>query len=153
MHIPEDQVHQITIGTLPAWRPPPDVVGTELDFIAVHIYPSTGKVAEAIKNLKQFDIGKPIAVEETFPLSCGADDERDFLLQSRRIAAGWIGQYPDETPIISWPSNTPGRSPWPRAQRSSGAFELSSVPRRFKVLNDNRWGFTARRIFDRLPPA
>jgi hypothetical protein len=93
-----DQVHQITIGMLPAWGPPPDVVGTKLDFIAVHIYPSTGKVAEAIKNLKQFDIGKPIVVEETFPLSCGVADERDFLLQSRGIAAGWIGQYPDETP-------------------------------------------------------
>ncbi len=37
-------------------------------------------------------------VEETFPLSCGVSDERDFLLQSRGIAAGWIGQYPDETP-------------------------------------------------------
>ena len=66
--------HQITIGP-------------ELDFIAVHIYPNTGKVADALKNLKQFDIGKPIVVEETFPLSCGVPDERDFLLQSRGIAA------------------------------------------------------------------
>jgi hypothetical protein len=93
-----DQVHPITIGMLPAWGPPPQVVGSELDFIAVHIYPSTGKVAEALNNLRQFDIGKPIVSEETFPLSCGVSDERDFLLQSRGIAAGWIGQYPDETP-------------------------------------------------------
>jgi hypothetical protein len=93
-----DQVHPITIGMLPAWGPPPQVVGPELDFIAVHIYPNTGKVAEALNNLRQFDIGKPIVIEETFPLSCGVSDERDFLLHSRGIAAGWIGQYPDETP-------------------------------------------------------
>ena len=93
-----DQAHLITIGMLPAWGPRPDVVGPELDFIAVHIYPSAGKVAEALKNLKEFDIGKPIVVEETFPLSCGVGDERDFLLQSRGLAAGWIGQYPSETP-------------------------------------------------------
>ena len=37
-------------------------------------------------------------IEETFPLSCGVDNERDFLLQSRGIAAGWIGHYPKETP-------------------------------------------------------
>jgi hypothetical protein len=93
-----DRVHPITIGMLPAWGPPPQVVGPELDFIAVHIYPDTGKVAAALKTLKQFDIGKPIVIEETFPLSCGVPDERDFLLQSRGLAAGWIGQYPAETP-------------------------------------------------------
>ena len=93
-----DHAHLITLGMLPAWGPRPNVVGPELDFIAVHIYPSAGKVTEALKNLKEFDIGKPIVVEETFPLSCGVGDERDFLLQSRGLAAGWIGQYPGETP-------------------------------------------------------
>lgn len=93
-----DPVHPITIGMLPAWGPSPKVVGQELDFIAVHIYPSAGKVNDAVENLRQFNIGKPIVVEETFPLSCGVPDERDFLLRSRGIACGWIGQYPGETP-------------------------------------------------------
>jgi hypothetical protein len=93
-----DRDHLITIGMLPAWGPSPKIVGPDLDFIAVHIYPSSGKVDASLKNLKQFDIGKPIVVEETFPLSCGVADERDFLLRSRGIAAGWIGQYPSETP-------------------------------------------------------
>jgi hypothetical protein len=93
-----DRVHPITIGMLPAWGLPLQAVAPELDFIAVHIYPGAGKVSEALANLKQFDIGKPVMVEETFPLSCGVGDERDFLLQSRGIAAGWIGQYPNETP-------------------------------------------------------
>ena len=93
-----DRVHPITIGELPVWGLPPKAVDSELDFIAVHIYPSAGKVAEALKNLEALEVGKPIVVEETFPLSCGVADERDFLLQSRGIAAGWIGQYPDQTP-------------------------------------------------------
>jgi hypothetical protein len=91
-----DRAHLITIGMLPTWGPSPQAVGPDLDFIAVHIYPSAGKVSEAIENLRKFDIGKPIVIEETFPLSCGISDERDFLLRSRGIACGWIGHYPDE---------------------------------------------------------
>jgi len=34
----------------------------------------------------------------TLPLSCGADDERAFLRQSRGLAQGWIGHWPDESP-------------------------------------------------------
>lgn len=93
-----DAKHLITIGMLPVYGPSPKVVGRELDFIAVHIYPGKGKVPEALARLKQFDLGKPVLVEETFPLSCGVPDEREFLLQSRGIASGWIGQYPKETP-------------------------------------------------------
>lgn len=92
-----DQKHLITIGMLPAWGPSPQVVGPYLDFIAVHIYPAKGKVDESLATLKRFDIGRPIVVEETFPLSCSVEDERDFLLRSRSLAAGWIGQYPEES--------------------------------------------------------
>ncbi|HEY1686113.1 MAG TPA: cellulase family glycosylhydrolase [Tepidisphaeraceae bacterium] len=93
-----DKIHAITIGMLPAWGPSPKWLKDDLDFIAVHIYPSAGKVDQAINNLKQFDVGKPIVVEETFPLACSVDDEREFLLRSRGIASGWIGQYPQERP-------------------------------------------------------
>ena len=92
-----DRHHLITIGELPAWGLSLQAIGPELDFIAVHIYPQASKVDDALATLKRFDIGKPIVVEETFPLSCGVGDERDFLLQSRTLAAGWIGQYPDQT--------------------------------------------------------
>jgi hypothetical protein len=88
-----DNKHLITIGMLPSWGIPLKAVAPELDFVAVHIYPAAGKVDDAIKNLKQFDIGKPVVIEETFPLSCGVADERAFLLKSRGIAAGWLGHY------------------------------------------------------------
>jgi hypothetical protein len=92
-----DSVHLITVGMLPAWGPSQKAIGPMLDFIAVHIYPERGKVADAMATLKRFDIGKPIVIEETFPLSCGVAEEREFLLQSRTMAAGWMGQYPEES--------------------------------------------------------
>jgi hypothetical protein len=92
-----DRRRLITIGMLPAWGVSQNAVGGELDFISVHIYPEKGKVDEALATLKRFDVGKPIVVEETFPLSCGVPELRQFLLQSRGLAAGWIGHYPDES--------------------------------------------------------
>lgn len=91
-----DHEHLITIGMLPMWGIPLQVAGRELDFISVHIYPETGKVDDALNTLRRFEIGKPVVVEETFPLSCDAAEERDFLLRSRGLAAGWIGHYPSE---------------------------------------------------------
>ena len=70
----------------------------QLDFVSPHLYPKSGKVDEEIKLLKRFDWGKPIVIGETFPLRCGADDERDFLLKSREFAHGWIGHWPDDSP-------------------------------------------------------
>jgi hypothetical protein len=93
----KDQQHLITLGMLPfpgAYK----VAAQQLDFVSPHLYPKTLKVDEEIKLLKQFDWGKPIVIGETFPLSCGVDDEREFLLKSRATADGWIGHWPDESP-------------------------------------------------------
>lgn len=92
-----DQTHLITMGLLPfpgAYK----AAAEQLDFVSPHLYPKTGKVDDEIKLLKKFDWGKPIVIGETFPLSCGVDDERDFLLKSRDVAHGWIGHWPDESP-------------------------------------------------------
>lgn len=92
-----DRAHLITMGMLPfpgAYK----AAAERLDFVSPHLYPKTGKVDEEIKVLKQFAWGKPVVIGETFPLSCGVDDERAFLLKSRDFAHGWIGQWPDESP-------------------------------------------------------
>jgi len=92
-----DQTHLITMGMLPfpgAYK----VAAEQLDFVSPHLYPTAGKVDDELTLLKQFDWGKPIVIGETFPLSCGVDDERDFLLKSRDLAYGWIGHWPDESP-------------------------------------------------------
>jgi len=100
----QDPNHPITVGLLP-WVPRwghlsgfvPQTVAPEMDFVCVHIYPEKGKVPEAIEGLKKFAVGKPVVIEETFPLSCGVDDLRTFLLDSRGIACGWVGHYGGQT--------------------------------------------------------
>lgn len=92
-----DRTRLITMGMLPFPGAYKTAAGS-LDFVSPHLYPKTGKVDAEIELLKQFDWGKPVVVGETFPLGCGADDERDFLLKSRPFAHGWLGHWPDESP-------------------------------------------------------
>ena len=64
----------------------------------MHLYPETGKVEEALETLKGFDIGKPLVIEETFPLKSSPQEFEEFLLKSRKYADGWIGFYWGKTP-------------------------------------------------------
>jgi hypothetical protein len=100
-----DPDHPITVGLLPwvkGWGHLsgfiPETVAPELDFLAVHLYPETGQVPEALANLKRFAVkDKPVIIEETFPLSCPPADLRQFLLASRGTAHGWLGHYEGDT--------------------------------------------------------
>ena len=101
-----DPRHLITVGLLPnslegsslASGFVPRKVARPLDFICVHIYPKTGRLKEDLKLLQGFRVGKPVVVEETFPLSCTAPELRQFVEGSRKCAAGWIGFYWGQTP-------------------------------------------------------
>tara|TARA_R110002111_G_scaffold256979_3_gene324680 strand:- start:784 stop:1845 length:1062 start_codon:yes stop_codon:yes gene_type:complete len=97
----QDQRHLITVGLVP-WsleRPGlqsgfvPDKISAHLDFICVHLYPEKGKVDAALKTLKGFDVGKPLVIEETFPLKSSPEEFEDFLQKSKQDADGWIGFY------------------------------------------------------------
>ncbi|MBN1345986.1 MAG: cellulase family glycosylhydrolase [Phycisphaerae bacterium] len=97
----QDRRHMITVG-LVSWsldRPgltsgfPPDRIGRHLDFISVHLYPERGRVDDALATLSGFAVGKPVLIEETFPLKCGMPEFETFIRQSRRLSAGWIGFY------------------------------------------------------------
>jgi glutamate racemase len=103
-----DKKHLITVGFVD-WsldRPgltsgfDPLKVAEKLDFLAVHIYPAAAKVDEALETLKGFQIGKPVIVEETFPLKCSHDEMKAFIDRSGDNADGWIsffwGKMPDE---------------------------------------------------------
>ncbi len=92
-----DTKHLITLGMLPFPAAYQSAI-EPLDFVSPHLYPKTGKVDAEIELLKKFYWGKPIVIGETFPLSCGADDEREFLLKSRELAHGWLGHWPDKSP-------------------------------------------------------
>ena len=65
----------------------------ELDFLAVHVYPEKGKVKQALDTLAGFAIGKPVLVEETFPLRCSTAEFEQFMDGSRKSASGWVGFY------------------------------------------------------------
>ena len=71
----------------------PEKVCEKLDFVCVHIYPETGKLDDAAKTLKGFAVGKPVVVEETFPLKCSPKDLEAFIEKTGPDAAGWISFY------------------------------------------------------------
>jgi hypothetical protein len=97
----KDKRHLITVG-LVDWsldRPGltsgfvPAKVAGDLDFVSVHLYPKAGKVGESLKTLAGFEVGKPVLVEETFPLACSPQELEEFIDGPRKHAAGWVGFY------------------------------------------------------------
>ncbi len=104
----KDRRHLITVG-LVDWsldRPGltsgfiPEAIADDLDFFCVHLYPEAGKLDDNLKTLKGFSVGKPVVIEETFPLKCSMAEFGQFIEQSRKHSAGCIGFYwgqmPDE---------------------------------------------------------
>jgi hypothetical protein len=84
----------------------PDMVANDLDFVSVHLYPKKGQVDEALKTLAGFAVGKPLLIEETFPLACSPRELEEFIEESRKLAAGWIGFYWGKPPDELRRSNT-----------------------------------------------
>ncbi len=71
----------------------PEKVTGKLDFVSVHLYPEAGKLDEAAATLKGFSVGKPVVVEETFPLKCSPKELDEFISRSGQDAAGWVSFY------------------------------------------------------------
>jgi hypothetical protein len=102
----QDRRHLITVG-LVDWSLDrkgltsgfvPAKVADDLDFVSVHLYPEKGKVDEALKTLAGFSVGKPVLIEETFPLKCSTAELEEFFDESKKYAAGWVGFYWGKTP-------------------------------------------------------
>ncbi len=96
-----DDRHMITVGVIP-WahsfkgaKPlfySPEV-GRPLDFVSVHFYPEKGAVDEALAALMVYEIGKPLVIEEMFPLKCDIEEMEQFIDASRKHADGWVSFY------------------------------------------------------------
>ncbi|MGI6416733.1 MAG: cellulase family glycosylhydrolase [Thermoguttaceae bacterium] len=96
-----DTRHMITVGVIP-WalvfkgaKPifyAPEV-GGPLDFASVHFYPEKGQVDAALAALAVYNVGKPLVVEEVFPLRCGIEELEQFIDRSREFADGWFSFY------------------------------------------------------------
>lgn len=96
-----DQRHMVTVGVIPwvfvfgggkpLFHSPP--ISDKLDFVAVHFYPKKGEVDKALKALSEYEVGKPLVIEEMFPLKCGQDELVEFVEQSAQYADGWVSFY------------------------------------------------------------
>jgi hypothetical protein len=95
-----DARHLITFGMIwidgvdPERMPiAPSAIAPEVDFFGVHMYPVTKRVDFALASLAHFRDGRPIVIEETFPLRCSPTEHVDFLRRSRTIASGWLMHF------------------------------------------------------------
>lgn len=68
-------------------------VAQHLDFVSVHFYPKTGEVERAVEALAVYDLGKPLVVEEIFPLSCSLEEMDRFIELTDNRVEGWISHY------------------------------------------------------------
>lgn len=97
----EDPKTLITVGVIPwtlVWPQSQPLfyspeVSSHLDFVSVHFYPRRGEIPQALEALKAYEIGKPLVIEETFPLKCSQDELTRFLRLSREKADGWFSFY------------------------------------------------------------
>ncbi len=95
-----DREALITAGLLPWSRKlghlsgfVPEKVAGQFNFIAAHIYPDEKLPEEAMEALRVCAAGKPVVIEEIFPLSCGVPQLEKFLRDSREVTCGWVGHY------------------------------------------------------------
>jgi hypothetical protein len=82
-----DVPNGITLG------PDPKAFGGGLDYFSVHMYPKDAGIDANLKLLATLQLGKPVIIEEMFPLACSMESFRRFVAGSRETASGWIGFY------------------------------------------------------------
>lgn len=97
-----DREALITVGMLPfgAEEGKPSIgfdgngMKDVLDLMCVHVYPDKAPdFKRAMLVLDRFDRGKPVVIEEYFPMECKPDDLDAFIEKTRPIAEGWISFY------------------------------------------------------------
>ena len=112
----QDEHRLITVGVIPWALTFPgakpifyaEPIAPYLDFVSVHFYPERGQIDRALDALKTYELGKPLVVEEIFPLKCDLDQLADFIKRAEHVD-GWIGFYwgtppdafPQQNPTIS----------------------------------------------------
>jgi hypothetical protein len=94
-----DTRHLVSVGLLPAGGGfDPAVVAREVDFLCVHVYPKGPEMKQELEALRRFRVGKPVIIEEMYPIHCSARELRRFVEHSAECASGWISFYWGRTP-------------------------------------------------------
>jgi hypothetical protein len=97
----QDHRHLITVGEIPWALVFPGAkplfqakgVGDRLDFVSVHFYPERDQIGKAVQALSVYQLGKPLLIEEVFPLKCSVAQLDEFITRSQTTAAGCLGFY------------------------------------------------------------
>jgi hypothetical protein len=130
----QDSHRLVTVGLLPL--PNRDMlsgVSKEVDYMSVHLYPKAGKIDEDIRTLRLYSLGKPLIIEEIFPLECSEAEMLDFIDKSKEVAKGWISFYwgkpikdlksskdPGDRMLLSWLEKFQKMAPSIRGEQSPG---------------------------------
>jgi hypothetical protein len=97
-----DKAALITVGMLPfgAEEGKPSIgfdgngMKDVLDLMCVHVYPDKPPdFPRSMRVLDRFERGKPVVIEEFFPLECAPQHLPAFVEKSKKHADGWIGFY------------------------------------------------------------
>ena len=129
-----DKRHLVTMGLvlIEIGKPeeaagfPPSKIAPALDFVSVHMYPEKGMLGTGIDTLTRCKVGKPVVIEEIFPLKCDLKELGTFIERSRGSANGLLGFYWGQTPEELKGSTEPMN------QLTLGWLEL------FQAMNPNR---------------
>jgi hypothetical protein len=89
----------ITVGMLPEAGSgfDPRKVSSDLDLVCVHLYPESKDLRKTSDTLALFSVGKPLIVEECFPIHCSSKELSTIIRNHRKDVAGWISFYWGET--------------------------------------------------------
>lgn len=96
-----DRQTLVTVGEIPwsqVWPTAKPVFYTprtaeHLDFVSVHFYPGRNQLEKDKAALAAYEMGKPLVVEEVYPLSCTVEDLDRFMDATDGTVDGWIGHY------------------------------------------------------------
>ena len=106
----------VTVGVIPwafVWEKAKPVfyspnAAKHLDFVSIHVYPTSKGLEKEKKALAVYDIGKPLVIEETFPLACRISELDQFIDASADRVDGWIAHYFGATPAEHRAGAKPG---------------------------------------------
>ncbi len=96
-----DDRHMVTVGVIPwamTWPKARPLfyskeVSENLDLVCVHFYPKRDEIDRALTALEVYEIGKPLVIEEMFPLHTSLNEMDAFIDRSRKIVDGYFSFY------------------------------------------------------------
>ena len=96
-----DQETLTTVGVIPwsfVWPNAKPVCYSQktlnrLDFVSIHVYPTSGRLEKDVQALAAYRLGRPVVLEELFPMKCSVEELDQFIDTWQENIDGWIAHY------------------------------------------------------------